>query len=79
MNGAGIYEQLTQVFHDVFGDESIKVTPGMTADDVEGWDSLSNIRLIVTVERTFKVKFTMSEVGKLKNVGELVALIEKRR
>jgi acyl carrier protein len=79
MNGAGIYEQLTQVFHDVFGDESIKVTPGMTADDVEGWDSLSNIRLIVTVERTFKVKFTMSEIGKLKNVGELVALIEKRR
>jgi len=79
MNGAGIYEQLAQVFHDVFGDESIKVTPGMTADDVEGWDSLSNIRLIVTVERTFKVKFTMSEIGKLKNVGELVALIEKRR
>jgi acyl carrier protein len=74
-----LYEQLNRVFHDVFDDDTIKVTPEMTAEDVESWDSLSNIRLIATVERTFKVKFTMSEIGKLKNVGELVALIQKRR
>jgi acyl carrier protein len=78
MDLVGIYEQLTQVFRDVFGDDSIKVTPEMTAKDVEGWDSLSNIRLIVTIERTFKVKFTTSEIGKLEKVGDLAALIEER-
>ena len=47
----------------------------MTAKDVEGWDSLSNIRLIMSVEKQFGVKFSASEVGKLKNVGELADLI----
>jgi acyl carrier protein len=79
MNQVGIYEQLTQIFHEVFGDDSIEVSPEMTARDVEGWDSLSNIRLITTVEKAFKVKFTMSEIGKLEKVGDLVALIEQRR
>jgi acyl carrier protein len=78
MNRVGIYERLTQVFCDVFGDDSIKVTPEMTAKDVEGWDSLSNIRLISTIERAFKVKFTTSEIGKLEKVGDLAALIEER-
>ena len=50
----------------------------MTADDVDGWDSLSNIRFIMSVEKKFGVKFSASEVGKLKNVGELAELIEAR-
>jgi acyl carrier protein len=78
MNQDEIYGRLTQVFHDVFDDDSIKVTPDLTAKDVESWDSLSNIRLILTVERTFMVKFTTSEIGKLEKVGDLVTLIENR-
>jgi acyl carrier protein len=73
-----IYTRLAEVFHDVFDDDSIKVTPGLSAQEVEGWDSVTHIRLILTVEKAFKVKFSTSEVGKLANVGDLVALIKAR-
>jgi acyl carrier protein len=73
-----IYTRITQVFHDVFDDDSIVVTPGLSARDVEGWDSITHIRLILTIEKAFKVKFSTSDIGKLANVGDLVALIEAR-
>jgi acyl carrier protein len=78
MDDAQIYGKLTEVFHDVFDDDSIEVTPELSASDVDGWDSLMHIRLILTVEKAFKVKFSTSEIGKLANVGELVALIKAR-
>ncbi len=76
MDTAPIYARLTDIFHDVFDDDSITVTPELSAKDVDGWDSLTHIRLILTVEKAFKVKFSTSEIGKLKNVGDLVNLIE---
>jgi acyl carrier protein len=78
MDDAQIYGKLTEVFHDVFDDDSIEVTPELSASDVDGWDSLMHIRLILTAEKAFKVKFSTSEIGKLANVGELVALIKAR-
>ena len=54
------------------------VTPELSAKDVDGWDSLTHIRLILTIERVFKIKFSTSEIGKLANVGDLVALIKVR-
>jgi acyl carrier protein len=73
-----IYAQLSEVFQSVFDDDSIKLTPELSAKDVDGWDSITHIRLILTVEKAFKVKFSTSEVGKLANVGDLVALIKAR-
>ncbi len=73
-----IYDRLTEIFVDVFDEDSIKVTPELSAKDVDGWDSLTHIRLILTVEKVFKIKFSTVEIGKLKNVGELVALIKAR-
>ncbi|MGA3372642.1 MAG: acyl carrier protein [Terracidiphilus sp.] len=52
------------------------MTPELSAKDVDGWDSLTHIRLLLTVEKTFKTRFTTSEIGKLENVGDLVALIK---
>jgi acyl carrier protein len=78
MDKAEIYERLTAIFHDVFDNEAIELTRELTADDVDEWDSLSHLRLVLSVEQAFKVKFSASEVGKLKNVGELVDLIEAR-
>jgi acyl carrier protein len=77
MDEPQIYARLTQVFADVF-DEDIKLTPELSAKDVDGWDSLTHVRLIVTAERAFKVRFSASEVGTLENVGNLVALIHSR-
>jgi acyl carrier protein len=74
-----IYVRLTEIFEDVFDEEdSITVTPELSAKDVDGWDSLTHIRLILTIEKAFKIKFSTSEIGKLQNVGELVALIKAR-
>ncbi len=78
MDEPQIYAQLSEVFQSVFDDDSIKLTPELSAKDVDGWDSITHIRLILTVEKAFKVKFSTSEVGKLANVGDLVALIKAR-
>jgi acyl carrier protein len=78
MDEPQIYARLTEIFHDVFDEDSIELTPELSAKDVDGWDSLAHIRLILTVEKAFKIKFSTSEIGKLENVGDLVKLIEAR-
>jgi acyl carrier protein len=73
-----IYARLTEVFQDVFDEDSIMVTPELSAKDVDGWDSITHIRLMLTVEKTFKIKFSAPEIGKLENVSDLVTLIKAR-
>lgn len=74
-----IYKALDEVFQDVFDDESIHVGPETTADDIEDWDSLEHINLVVAIENRFGMKFNMNEVTSLKNVGEMVDLISERQ
>lgn len=73
-----IYTKLNDVFRDVFDDDTIVVTPELTADDVPDWDSLAHIRLILAVQKAFQVRFSASETATLKNVGELATLIENK-
>ena len=70
--------KLQDIFRDFFDDEDIVLTDETTADDIDGWDSLTHVQLIVAVEKAFSVKFSTVEVMKLKNVGEFAALIEKK-
>jgi acyl carrier protein len=78
MDQPQIYSKLTGVFREVFDEDDLKLMPETTADDVDGWDSLSHIRLILAVSKSFGVKFSASEIGGLKNVGEFVELIQKK-
>jgi acyl carrier protein len=78
MDAKAIYPKLNEVFRDVFDDDEVVVTPELTSDDVDGWDSLKHIRLLLTLERTFNIKFSAAEVKKLENVGELVKLIQAK-
>ena len=78
MDDEQVYARLSKIFEDVFDEDSIKVTPELSARDVDGWDSLTHIRLILTIEKAFKIKFSTSEIGKLEKVGDLVALIKAR-
>jgi acyl carrier protein len=78
MQTAEIYERLTAVLRNVFDDDSLVARPGLTAAEVEDWDSLSHIRLMLSVERAFGIKFSAAEVGRLKNVGELAGLIQTK-
>lgn len=72
-------ERMQTVFRDIFDDDGLVLRTDMTAADVESWDSLTHINLIVAIEREFHVKFTTAEVTSLKNVGDLAALVEKKR
>jgi acyl carrier protein len=75
---ADTWQHMQHVFRDIFDDEALDLQPETTAAGVEGWDSLTHIDLIVALEREFKIKFTTAEVTRLKNVGELAALIDKK-
>ena len=66
------------MFRDIFDDEDITVSDGTTADDIEDWDSLEHINLVVAIEKEFDIKFNMSEVNKMSNVGEMVDIILQR-
>lgn len=72
-----ILEKLNEIFRDVFDDDSITVTEETTSSDIEDWDSLTHITLISEVEDEFDVKFAMKEVVGMKNVGEMVDIIER--
>ncbi|MCQ2425996.1 MAG: acyl carrier protein [Lachnospiraceae bacterium] len=78
MTRTAVYEKLNKVFRDVFDDDSITVNDATTANDIEDWDSLEHINLMTSVQKAFKVKLTMGEISGLKNVGELVDILEKR-
>lgn len=78
MSREEIYEKLNECFRDVFDDETITVADSTTADDIDEWDSLEHINLIVAVEDMFGIKFNMGEVNKFKNVGEMVDIIITR-
>lgn len=67
-----IYARLTPIFQDVFDNDEVEPHPAMTAHDVDEWDSLSHIRLVVAIEEDFGVKFTTGELSTLENVGQLV-------
>ena len=69
---------LNGVFQRVFDDDTIQIFDAMTANDLDGWDSLSHVHLVVAVEKQFNVKFRTAEVTSLKNVGDFIALIDRK-
>jgi acyl carrier protein len=73
-----VYAKLADIFRDVFDDDQIVLRPELTADEVPEWDSLSHVRLILTVQQKFGIKFSAAQTTSLKNVGELVTLIQSR-
>ncbi len=72
------WQTLTGVFQQVFEDDTIQINEQTTADDIDGWDSLSHVNLIVAVETTFNIRFSQKELLTFKNVGDLVRSIESK-
>jgi acyl carrier protein len=78
MTDPEVYHALNAIFRKVLEDDSIVLTPETTAEDIDEWDSMNHIFLVVEIEKHFGVKFQAAEMEELKNVGELAALVRKR-
>lgn len=73
-----IYARLNSVFRDVFDDDTITVNDSTTSADIEDWDSLEHINLVAAVEQEFGIHFGMGQIVTMKNVGEMVNIIEEK-
>jgi acyl carrier protein len=77
-----IRTELQDVFRQVFGDDDIVIADSTTADDIDGWDSMMHINLIIGIEKRFGVKFAAAEIAGLKgvgqNVGGLIRVVERK-
>lgn len=73
-----LQDRLNDIFCEVFDDDDIKIAPEMTANDVDGWDSLSHVNLIVAIETKFNIRFSQKELLAFKNVGDLLNSIRSK-
>lgn len=71
-------DELAPIFRQVFDDNSIVLTKNTTADDIDDWDSLTHMNLVIAVEIRFKIKFALGELQTLKNVGDMLDMINKK-
>ena len=73
---SAVHTVLQDVFREVFSDDDLEISRETTAEDIRAWDSLMHVTLIVNVERAFNVRFSSRQVASLKNVGELIDIVE---
>jgi acyl carrier protein len=73
-----ILKQVGEIVADTVGLDTLVLTATTTAADVEGWDSLANVQIIVAIEKRFGIRFRTGEIASIKNVGELVVRIAAR-
>jgi acyl carrier protein len=79
MDQTQVLAQLSAIMQEVLDDPKLVLTPATTADDVEGWDSMSNITFVVEVERRFGIKFNTAEIEEMRNVGDMLNIIAAKR
>ena len=71
-------ERVTDLFRQVFDDTSLRVDRDTTANDIEEWDSLTHLNLVIALETAFGIKFGLGEMRRLRNVGEMIDLIDRK-
>jgi acyl carrier protein len=80
---SALLEEVTAVIRNVFADDEIKLTPTSTADEVDGWDSLMHLNVIIALEKRFSIRFSTAEISDLKeegkNIGSLLDLIAAKQ
>ncbi len=74
---ADILERLQPIFRDVFDDDRLVITRASSGQNVDGWDSFAHINLVSAIEKEFKIKFALGELQDLKNVGDMVDLMQR--
>jgi acyl carrier protein len=79
MTDVEIYQQLTEVFHDIFDDPTLVLKPETSAADIPDWTSFIHVNLVAATEQRFGVRFSTADIERLKNVGDLVAMVRNKR
>jgi acyl carrier protein len=75
---SSVKQKLNRVFRDVFDDDNIEIFDAMTAGDIDEWDSVTHITLVLAIEKEFGLRLNAAEVGKLDNVGAMIELLARR-
>ena len=78
MTDTSVEARLTEIFRDVFDDDEIVLHPALTAKDVDGWDSLTHVRLMLTIERKLNIRISAHDMATLKTAGDLIRLVETK-
>jgi len=78
MDKKEITEKLTAIFQEIFDNDTIALKPDMTAADIEDWDSVNHINVVVATEAAFGIRFKSAEIEDLSNVGEFISMIERK-
>lgn len=73
-----VFQKVEEIFREVFDQEELEIHEETCAEDIEDWDSLEQINLLIAMEKEFDIKFELKEVSQLKNVGEMVSLIQEK-
>jgi acyl carrier protein len=71
-------EVLSEVFRQVFANPALLITPEMTPNDIDGWDSMAHVNLIAAVQLRFKIKFENKELRSIRTVGDLAKLVDSK-
>lgn len=77
METSEIFSRITPIFQDTLEDDDLVLTEAMSANDIENWDSLSHVRLVVGIEQELNIRFDISEISNAKNVGDMVEQIKQ--
>jgi acyl carrier protein len=75
---AEILAKIRNFLADILNNDSLMLTESTIADDIADWDSINHVKLLIALESELKIRFTVDEVGELKNVGQLVDLVQKK-
>lgn len=70
--------EIQDVFRDIFDDDTLVITRESNASTVEDWDSLAHVNLVTAIEKKYRIKFGLGELQELKNVGDMIDLVQKK-
>ena len=78
MTEVEMIQTLTDIFRDVMDDDTLQLRETTTADDIVSWDSITHVNLVISIEQAFKIKFALGELQDLKNIGDILNLIQQK-
>jgi len=79
MDREKILQEITEIFREVFDDDELEIFENTSAEDIEEWDSLENINLMLSIEKLYGIKFTIQDMSSMNNVGDMITMINEKR